>query len=64
VLTSAATGEGIEKLRDKIASILVPETPQPGHPVPLCERQVKGLLEMIEAVDRAGVELALQRLSG
>lgn len=64
VLTSAATGEGIEHLRDKIASILVPETPQPRHPVPLCERQVDALRAMIEAVDRAGVDLALRRLAG
>ena len=64
MLTSAATGQGIEQLRDKIASILVPETPEPRSPVPLCQRQVNALREIVEADDRAAVELALQRLSG
>jgi len=62
VLTSAATGEGIEELRDRIASILVPDAPQPRHPVPLCDRQVNALRELVDAVDRAGVDSALRRL--
>jgi tRNA modification GTPase len=64
VLTSAATGEGIETLRDRIASTLVPETPQPRHPVPLCDRQVNALRELVYAADRAGVDSALRRLLG
>jgi len=64
MLTSASTGEGIEQLRDRVASILVPEAPRPRHPVPLCERQVNALREVIDAVDRTGVDLALRRLAG
>lgn len=49
-LTSATTGEGIERLMEMIAARLVPSPPQPGAAVPFTANQVEHLQQARQAL--------------
>jgi tRNA U34 5-carboxymethylaminomethyl modifying GTPase MnmE/TrmE len=62
IATSAATGEGIDALRSRIAEVLVPSVPPPGVPVPVTQRQVDCLRRLASATSEAAALAALHSL--
>lgn len=64
-MATAATSElGIELLRERIASLLVPKAPPPGQPVPIHPRQVAALQQVASASDEPAIRTALEALLG
>lgn len=60
---SSLTGEGIPDLQRAIVESLVPETPPPGTPIPLTERQIRLLREARSAAaDRATAAQKLREI--
>ena len=64
VQTSATLGTGIDRLRQAIIATLIPEVPFAGAPVPLCDRQVRGLANILAANDARSMERSLKQLLG
>jgi len=64
VQTSAKFGTGIDHLRQAIIATLIPEVPLAGAPVPLCDRQVRGLANILAANDARSMERSLKQLRG
>ena len=50
LLTSAITGDGVSRLRDRITAKLVPIEPPPGTPIPFTCGQIEALLACREAI--------------
>lgn len=62
--TSATTAVGIDSLRRSIISTLIPELPPSGAPVPINERQVDALRQVLAAEGVISLRHALKRLLG
>ena len=64
VETSATLGKGIDRLRQEIITALIPLVPDAGAPIPLCERQIRGLGTILAADDASSMEQSLKQLRG
>jgi tRNA modification GTPase len=62
IATSAATSQGLEELSRVLAAALVPETPEPGAPVPFSSRQIALLQQALTAVECRDVIAARQAI--
>jgi tRNA modification GTPase len=62
LVTSALTGEGVERLVQAIGGRLVPEAPRPGAAVPFAEDQIAPLEAATTAVSRGDFRAALAAL--
>jgi hypothetical protein len=62
--TSATLGTGMDSLRRAIIAMLIPDVPRAGSPVPICDRQIRALNDILAANDVTSLGQSAKQLLG